>query len=213
VQADDARPQLAAAVAAAGCDLRQSLQTIRRLQAQLSGASNDAAYAPQVESLENALRTMDQALRDINRLEANIAAKMNPTPPSMPEPPAAGAVKVLHIEDDPSVARALARLLRLHGYEVAIAATREEAMHLLEVQGLRPDLILTDSQLRLGLTGDRLVTEIATRLQFKPPTIMLSSGIPFQPGRANSIADRILRKPIDICVLLREIEDLLGRRP
>ncbi len=41
-------------------------------------------------------------------------------------PGAAVPIKVLHIEDDPSVARSMARLLRLKGYEVVSAATREE---------------------------------------------------------------------------------------
>ncbi len=42
--------------------------------------------------------------------------------------PVGGAIKVLHIEDDPGVARSMAMLLRLEGYEVFSAATRDEAM-------------------------------------------------------------------------------------
>ena len=50
---------------------------------------------------------------------------------------------VLHIEDDLSVARAVARLLRLQGYEVVGAVSSDRAIHLIE-EGLVPDLILTD---------------------------------------------------------------------
>jgi CheY-like chemotaxis protein len=202
-------------VGAASRDLRQSLQTIRRLQAVLSRPSKDPDYAPHVALLDNALRTMDHvlsSLADINRLETEIAAKLLLSKVLMAEPHARAAIKILHIEDDPSVARSMARLLRLEGYEVASVATRDEAMHHLEVLGLRPDLILTDSQLRMGLTGDELVAEIAARLKFQPPTIMLTSVTAFQRGEANSVADRFLPKPIDISVLLHEIEDLLGAR-
>jgi len=122
------------------------------------------------------------------------------------------AIKVLHIEDDPSVARAMARVLRLKGCEVFSAATRDEAMHHVGSDGLRPDLILTDFQLGERFTSEGIVAEIAARLQFKPPTILLT-GTAGQPvDKAKAFADRILPKPIDIDVLLREIESLLGTR-
>jgi CheY-like chemotaxis protein len=121
-----------------------------------------------------------------------------------------GAVKILHIEDDLSVARSMARVLRLSGFEVASAATLNDVLRHLEVDGFRPDLILTDFQLGLGSTGERLVAEVAARLHFKPPTIMMT-GIPRQNVRdAGSFADRTLAKPVDIHVLLREIDALLG---
>jgi CheY-like chemotaxis protein len=142
--------------------------------------------------------------------EKNASADM---PASLiPAPQREGAIKVLHIEDDPSVALCIARLLRAGGYEVASAATREEAMQHLEVHGFRPDVILTDYQLEFGVTGDVIVAEIAARLQFKPPTIMLTGIASQQVKSAKSFADRVLAKPVDISVLLREIESLLRDR-
>jgi DNA-binding response OmpR family regulator len=119
---------------------------------------------------------------------------------------------VLHIEDDPSVARSTARLLRLAGYEVISAATRDEVMRYVEVDGLRPDLILTDFHLRTG-TSDEIVFEILARLQFKPPIIMLTGAPGQPPEKAKSIVDRILIKPVDFNVLQHEIEYLLRTRP
>jgi CheY-like chemotaxis protein len=58
---------------------------------------------------------------------------------------------VLHIEDDQSVARAVARLLRLEGHEVISAASGDEAIQLLE-DGLLPDLI-GDQLIALNLTA------------------------------------------------------------
>jgi two-component system, sensor histidine kinase len=122
--------------------------------------------------------------------------------------PRLGGIKVLHIEDDLSVARSIARALRARGCEVASAATRDEAMQHL-ARGFRPDLILTDYQLELGVTGDIVVAEIAARLQFRPPTIMLTGIASQQVAGASSFADRTLAKPVDLNALLCEIESLL----
>ncbi|HEY2462665.1 MAG TPA: response regulator [Steroidobacteraceae bacterium] len=122
-------------------------------------------------------------------------------------------IKVLHIEDDASVARCIARVLRASGFDVASAATREQAMQHLELHGFRPDLILTDFQLEMGVKGDAVVAEIASRLQFKPPTIMLTGSAGQQVADSKSFADRTLAKPVDIDVLLKEIENLLRERP
>ena len=131
-------------------------------------------------------------------------------------PPAlcAGAIKVLHIEDDPGILRSMAILLRLEGYEVTGAASRDEALRRIEVEALRPDLILCDYQLPLGYTGDEIVAEIAAHLRFKPPTIMLTGDIAeAHVKKALLVADRILPKPVDITLLLRDIEALLDKRP
>jgi DNA-binding response OmpR family regulator len=129
----------------------------------------------------------------------------------IPTPQRAGAIKVLHIEDDPSVARSMARLLRAYGYEVIGAASGDEAIQLVE-DGLLPGLILTDYHLPLDMTGEQVVTEVATRLGFKPPTIMLSSVPGPEVEKMRSVADRIFAKPGDIDVLLSEIKYLLDTR-
>ncbi len=123
-----------------------------------------------------------------------------------------GGIQLLHIEDDPGVARSMAMLLRLEGYDVVGAASRDEALQHIEVHGLRPHLILCDYQLPLGITGDEIIAEIAVLLDRKTPTIMLTGDISKNHvARALKIADRILPKPVDINLLLREIEILLSR--
>ncbi len=199
-------------LAAATHDLRHSLQTVWNLQAVLAQAFKHTEYALHMTLLEEAVRKMDQMLTslvDINRSGFEEGAA---TGADIIAPPAAGAIKVLHIEDDRSVSRSMARLLRLEGYEVVSASSREEALQHLEAGGLRPDLILTDFRFRMGFTGEQIVAEIAARLGFKPPTIMLTSAnLSKHLGNDQSIADRILPKPVDINVLLSEIECLLGK--
>jgi DNA-binding response OmpR family regulator len=119
---------------------------------------------------------------------------------------------VLHIEDDLSVARAMARVLRLRGYEVFSAATREDVMQHFKVPGWRPDLILADFHLAGGCTSEAIVTEVALRLGSRPPTIVLTgSKDPRADHAAKKFADRILIKPVDVDVLLREFTLALDR--
>lgn len=120
-------------------------------------------------------------------------------------------IKILHIDDDPSVACSMARLLRVHGYEVISAGSGDDAIQLIE-DSLIPDLILTDYHLSLEMTGDQVVTEIATRLGFKPPTLMLTSDPDPEVDKLRSVVDRIFDKPLAANVLLREIEYLLDAR-
>jgi PAS domain S-box-containing protein len=207
-------------LAAATHNLRHSLQTIWNLQAVLAQTFKHTEYALHMTLLEEAVRKMDQMLTslvDINRSEfeggatSGAAADLAESPDIIASPDA-GAIKVLHIEDDRSVSRSMARLLRLEGYEVVSASSREEALQHLEAGSLRPDLILTDFQFRMGFTGEQIVAEIAARLGFRPPTIMLTSAnLSKHLGIDQSIADRILPKPVDINVLLSEIECLLGK--
>jgi CheY-like chemotaxis protein len=134
-----------------------------------------------------------------------IRATLAPAPSSV--------VKILHIDDDPGISRSMAMLLGLEGYAVVSAASRDEALEQVKVRGLRPDLILCDYQLPMGFTGAEIVAEIAILLDFKPPTIMLTGDIADKHvAQAKLIVDRIMPKPVDANLLLREIETLLGKR-
>ncbi len=65
----------------------------------------------------------------------------------------------------------------------------------------------------MGFTGDGVVAEIATRLRSKTLTIMLTGDIADRHvAQAKLIVDRIMPKPVDVNLLLREIENWLGTR-
>lgn len=125
---------------------------------------------------------------------------------------ASSGTKVLHIEDDPGVATSMAMLLRLEGYEVISAASRDEVVQLIDGHGLRPDLILCDYQLPMGFTGVDILAELGALLPVKPPAILLTGDmVDNHLEKAKVIADRILPKPVDVSVLLRHMAALLGR--
>jgi Response regulator containing CheY-like receiver, AAA-type ATPase, and DNA-binding domains len=55
---------------------------------------------------------------------------------------------VLAIEDEASVRQALRRLLKKKGVDVTVVGTTTEALTLVREQGLRPDVLLCDYNLR-----------------------------------------------------------------
>jgi two-component system CheB/CheR fusion protein len=147
-------------------------------------------------------------------VEANAPGTPLPEPMAVAAPHADGAKRILHIEDDPAVARSMAMLLSLEGYEVAGAASRDEALQQIGERGFRPDLILCDFQFPQGITGDAIVSEIASRLKFRPPTILLTGDIANKHiKKAGLVADRIFAKPVNINALLQECETLLALHP
>ncbi len=132
--------------------------------------------------------------------------------PERPAGPSTGSVTILHIEDDPGIARSMAMLLSLEGYQMVGATTREEAMQQIGERGVRPDLILCDFNLPMGFTGDEIVSEITLSLGYKPPTIILTGDIADQHvKRARRVAERILPKPVDVNLLLRDMTELLSQ--
>jgi CheY-like chemotaxis protein len=120
-------------------------------------------------------------------------------------------LKVLHIEDDASVARAVARLLRIEGCEVTSVASGEKAVRVIDT-GLVPDVILVDYHLPFHVTGDEVVAEIATRLGYRPPTILFGSDLPLNRQKMMTVADHIFEKPADMFLVIRAIRELLLTR-
>jgi len=151
------------------------------------------------------------------RVPRGVAADSMPEEPiaskAAAPPRAPGTVTILHIEDEPAVAKSMAMLLRLEGYEVVCAASRDEALQHIQVHGVRPDLILSDFQLPMGICGDEVVAEIAGILNLKTPTIILTGDIAQKHiEKAKLLADRVLPKPVDIGLLLCEIDTLMSLR-
>jgi PAS domain S-box-containing protein len=148
------------------------------------------------------------------RVPRGLPVALEAAPPPQPTratAPARGTC-VLHIEDDPGVATSMGMLLRVEGYDVVVAASRDEAIEQVNGRGLRPDLILCDYQLPQGYTGDEILAELVPMLASRPPTILLTGDIADKHlATARNRADRVMSKPVDVDVLLREMASLLGR--
>jgi DNA-binding response OmpR family regulator len=119
-------------------------------------------------------------------------------------------VKLLLVEDDPSVADFLQRGLRAEGYAVVTARTGTEALEM--ASGDELDLIVLDRMLP-GLQG----LEVCQRLRasgYKAPILMLTAlaSIEDKVEGLNVGADDYLAKPFAFQELLARITALL-RRP
>jgi two-component system KDP operon response regulator KdpE len=124
------------------------------------------------------------------------------------------ASRILLVDDEVVIQRALAPLLRSHGYEVEVAGTGREALS--AVAARSPDLIVLDLGLP-DLDGAEVCRRI--RLESKAPIVVLSA----RGGEADKVAaldigaDDYVTKPFGseellarIRVALRRVEDAAG---
>ena len=81
---------------------------------------------------------------------------------------------VLAIEDEASVRSALRRLLKARGIEATIVATAGEALTLIKEQGLRPDVLLCDYNLRGSSDGIETVRRLRVALGRNLPTVVMT---------------------------------------
>ena len=83
---------------------------------------------------------------------------------------------VLVIEDETSVRSALNRLLKLRGIGSSIVATGNDALTLV-TQGMRPDLILSDYNLRGSMNGVESIKALRSALAWNIPAIVMTGDI------------------------------------
>ncbi len=117
----------------------------------------------------------------------------------------AGAVLI--IEDDEGLRLVLARYLRHHGFEVAEAATAEDAVAALR-GGLRPSVVVLDVNLP-GDNGWDLLRGSSLAEAGDPP-VVIASALPVSPKRiAEFHIAGYLPKPFAIETLAEAVERVL----
>ena len=110
-------------------------------------------------------------------------------------PAAAGAPRVLLVEDSVDLARALSRLLGRHGFEVEVAHDLAAALALL-APGKRWDAVVVDGRLPDG-DGRALAPSLRERPELARATLVLVSG----EGTAGAVPegfDHALVKPVGL---------------
>jgi PAS domain S-box-containing protein len=81
---------------------------------------------------------------------------------------------VLAIEDEASVRSALGRLLKTRGVDATIVATATEALTLVREQGLRPDVLLCDYNLRGSPNGVETIGHLRAALGRNVPAAVMT---------------------------------------
>jgi CheY-like chemotaxis protein len=117
---------------------------------------------------------------------------------------------VLAIEDEASVRSALARLLKTKGVDATIVATAMEALTLVREQGLRPDVLLCDYNLRGSSDGIETIRHLRAALGRNIPAVVMTGDTRSQT--VDSISAQglsVLIKPF----LTEELLEALRGRP
>ncbi|HEX7476663.1 MAG TPA: PAS domain S-box protein [Polyangiales bacterium] len=137
---------------------------------------------------------------------APTGASLTPAPATEAETMTRAAARVLIVDDDPAVGRALGRILQ--GHNVTVVASAQAALSLLAA-GQDFDVILSDLMMP-GMSGMELYEELARRHPELAARVVFLTGGAFTPA-ANSFLDRVgnarMEKPFDPV----EMRNLIGK--
>jgi len=119
------------------------------------------------------------------------------------------ALRVLVVDDEPSLCQALAMLLGWHGVEVVTALTAASALAILDEHQV--DVLLIDLRLR-ETRGDALFREAVERdPTFRERTLFMTGDITAEAERLIAATNcPYLRKPFDITLAVQAISALVG---
>jgi len=128
---------------------------------------------------------------------------------SSAEPAAArsGGLRVLVVDDEASIRRALQRYLTLRGHEVVTAADGAEALRILETDS-RFDVIVSDLRMP-GLSGDRMLEALRNCGGGLDSRVIFLTGDAASGSAARVLADSgapVIYKPVELSELVRRVE-------
>jgi PAS domain S-box-containing protein len=117
---------------------------------------------------------------------------------------------VLIIEDERSVRSAVIRFLKVKGIGAVVVATGNDALTLINEQEFRPDLVLSDYNLRGSTDGVESIKAVRTALRRNVPAIVMTGDIRLETieGIAAAHDISILVKPFLGDELLQQIKRL-----
>jgi len=113
---------------------------------------------------------------------------------------------ILIVEDDNFQRRQMVRLLKAEGYNVLQASDGDEAVRMLEQEGL--SLVLTDRKMP-GIDGDTLLEYMKTN-HAEIPVIVVTA---YPEGMENLTADALLVKPFTLNQLKEQVKRLTREQP
>jgi PAS domain S-box-containing protein len=116
---------------------------------------------------------------------------------------------VLVIEDETSVRTAIVRFMKFKGIDAVVVATGDEALNQVNQQHFRPDLILSDYNLRGSTDGLESIKALRAALGWNVPGIVMTGDIRSETVQAIGAHDiSVLIKPFLPYDLLQEIKRL-----
>jgi CheY-like chemotaxis protein len=126
--------------------------------------------------------------------------------------------KILIVDDDLDLTKALKTTLESEQYSVVTAADRTEGMEKVKIE--EPDLIILDVMMSTWEDGFEMARALKKNPQFKDISILMmtavkdKTGIDFKSTAGDPTwcpVDGFLDKPVDLDVLLAEVRKLLQK--
>ena len=132
----------------------------------------------------------------------SVAARPEPTPLRAVEP--LQPLRVLAVDDETMMTRAVARMLKPAGHQVSAAASAEEALEMLAAQAY--DVVVSDMGMGPGMNGWELADAVMRRWPTVRFLLATGWGAAIDPGeaRAKGVA-AVLSKPYHPAELLRAL--------
>ncbi|WP_456802178.1 ATP-binding protein [Bradyrhizobium sp. USDA 4474] len=119
------------------------------------------------------------------------------------------AREVLIIEDETSVRTAVARFLKAKGIEAVVTATGDEALTLVNSESVRPDLVLSDYNLRGSIDGVESIGALRAALGWNVPAIIMTGDMRSETVEAIIAQDiSVLIKPFQAAELLHHMTQI-----
>lgn len=115
----------------------------------------------------------------------------------------------MHVEDDPVVLDSVRTLLRAYQLEVVSVTNGEEAERAIELEGVRPDVLIVDFHLGDGMNGTDVAERILRLVKYALPIILLTGDAPnaYVPWTTKAPV-WLLPKPLDARLLAAAIGPL-----
>jgi CheY-like chemotaxis protein len=160
--------------------------------------------------LAAAVRRAAELARRLLALGRRPASGGPPVPPGAGVPPVAARGRVLLVEDDALVARAVGRIIGRLGHEVTTCHDGAEALARFREDPARFDLVLTDETLP-GLRGDELAPALLALRPALPVLICTGYSDRLDEERARALGARaLLMKPLDVSQLEAALDAALA---
>jgi two-component system, OmpR family, response regulator len=131
--------------------------------------------------------------------------------PERPAPAKDHKVTVLAVEDDPALTKLLRTYMRMEGFNVRLAATREEIMKGL-VEEPKPDVVLLDVVLP-DTDGFDVLAKIRSTEQVKAVPVIMTTAKATREAVLKGLrggANGYVTKPFDMDIVLKAIRTVLG---
>ena len=136
-----------------------------------------------------------------------LGSRYHVIPAAAPAPPLPGAVsrRIVLVDDDPRLLRALADILEAHGHVVTAVGSGPEALAHVETHAV--DVVITDLGMP-GMTGWEVAARVKARRPDMPVFLLTGWGAEVAADEQSLLVDRVIPKPVSADTLLSHVTSI-----